>query len=77
MSRKNFFTFAVLFLFFNLFTASPSIVNSSNIEDFGANQTVVKFSENFDGVMMPQMPNGWTVSSTGTGASFATTTSRI
>ncbi len=74
MSRKNLFTFAVLFLFFNLFTASPLIVNSSNIEDFGANQTVVKFSENFDGVMMPQMPNGWTVSSTGTGASFATTT---
>ena len=77
MSRKNFFTFAVLFLFFNLFTASPSIVNSSNLEDFGANQTVVKFSENFDGVMMPQMPNGWTVSSTGTGASFATTTAEF
>ena len=74
MPKKYLFIFVVLFLFFNLFPVSTSLVSSSNLDELGT-QPVIKFSENFDGVMMPQLPGGWTVSSTGSGASFATTTS--
>lgn len=35
---------------------------------------VVRYGENFDGVQVPQIPNGWSVSSSGAGVNFATVT---
>jgi subtilisin-like proprotein convertase family protein len=38
------------------------------------NPSAIRFSENFDGVSAPALPDGWTTSSTGANSSFATAT---
>lgn len=37
-------------------------------------QGVIKYSENFDGIPVPQLPNGWTTSASGAGANFVSVT---
>lgn len=76
MLKKIFFTFTAAFLFFGFFFTSRPVAVSSGTENTGASQPIVRYSENFDGVTMPALPAGWSASSTGTGAFFATTTSQ-
>ncbi len=64
--------FAFLIIGFQLlFNQKLSIAES---QQFIGTQSLVRFNENFDSVTAPQIPNGWTVTSTGTGAGFVTTT---
>lgn len=47
---------------------------SADVSQTEAVQAVIRYSENFDGVTAPQIPNGWTVSSSGAGVNFVTVT---
>ncbi len=67
--------FAVSFvLFATLLFASFSGRISADVSQTEAVQGVIRYSENFDGVTAPQIPNGWTVSSSGAGSNFVTVT---
>ena len=61
-------------LFISFFVLSVFILQFPRVQAVQDNAIqVVKFSENFDSVTAPSIPNGWTVSSTGTGSGFVTT----
>jgi len=67
--------FAVSFvLFATLLFFSFSEKISADVSQPEAVQGVIRYSENFDGVTAPQIPNGWTVSSSGAGVNFVTVT---
>lgn len=52
----------------NPFTSSARAFDDDLIPE------AIRFAENFDGVTAPQLPAGWSVSSTGTGAEFVNST---
>jgi hypothetical protein len=73
--RRKFFIISLLCLLIaGLLVVKQSFVSSARTED-EAIPEAVRFSENFDGVTAPQLPAGWTIASTGTGAGFVVTTS--
>src|SRR5688572_5027549 len=65
----------LIFVFVYIFSAnSGSRQIAAESADELMMQNIVRFSENFDAAQAPQLPAGWTVSTTGTGANFAATT---
>ncbi|HEX9961699.1 MAG TPA: BACON domain-containing carbohydrate-binding protein, partial [Pyrinomonadaceae bacterium] len=68
--RRMFFVISLLCLSIAGFSVvRQSFVSSAQAEN-ETSPEAVRFSENFDGVSAPQLPAGWTVASTGTGAGF-------
>lgn len=57
---------------FSLNLSSHEVAAKSAVTD--SLQNIVRFSENFDSVQTPQFPAGWTISNSGNGANFVTTT---
>ncbi|HVE57257.1 MAG TPA: FG-GAP-like repeat-containing protein [Pyrinomonadaceae bacterium] len=73
--NRSKFRFAVSFvLLAMLLPAAFSGKISADVSQTEAVQAVIRYSENFDGVTAPQIPNGWTVSSSGAGVNFVTAT---
>ncbi|HEY0461926.1 MAG TPA: proprotein convertase P-domain-containing protein [Pyrinomonadaceae bacterium] len=70
------FWFAAVFASFAalLLLSAFSVKNPADARETEALQAVVRYSENFDAVSAPQLPNGWTTSSAGAGSNFATVT---
>ena len=71
--RKFCFASFLLLLVILLF-ATFSNKSSAGVRENESVPDVVRFSENFDGVQVPQIPAGWTVSSSGAGVDFTTVT---
>lgn len=69
---KKTIIFFILSICLFLCLSNLSVVSNAQFEEAFGTSTLVRFSENFDGVASPQIPNGWTVSTTGTGAGFVT-----
>jgi subtilisin-like proprotein convertase family protein/(2Fe-2S) ferredoxin len=69
-SSKFLFAAVLVALAFILFSANSAPTSAEN----GSVQAVIRYSENFDGVAAPQLPAGWTTSSSGAGVNFATVT---
>ena len=72
----------VLIICLLIFTVAASLLQfdpkiSAQSEPVESVQNIVRFSENFDAVSAPQIPNGWTISTTGTGVNFATVTNNF
>jgi len=65
------FTVLILFIVFILFArfAKDSAAHAEQPESLVG---VVRYQEHFDNVTTPQIPSGWTTSSTGAGVNFAT-----
>jgi (2Fe-2S) ferredoxin/subtilisin-like proprotein convertase family protein len=57
-----------------LLAAAFSGKTSADVSRLESVQAVVRYSENFDGAAAPQIPSGWTVSSSGAGVNFVTVT---
>jgi subtilisin-like proprotein convertase family protein len=74
LQSKNFWFFSLLCLLVILLFTKFSEKSSATVSQVAIVPDVVRFSENFDGVQVPQIPNGWTTNATGTGVNFVTVT---
>ena len=73
MSKKIIVISSLSFLIIGIVFSIAQNKSNAQIEQNLGSQTLVRFSEDFDSVTAPNFPSGWTVSSTGTGAGFVTT----
>ena len=74
LSVRKFWSASLVVMLAILLFTEFSGKSSADVSQPEMVQGVVRYSENFDGVQVPQIPNGWTVSSAGAGVNFATVT---
>ncbi len=74
LSISKFWSLSLTVLLVILLFAEFSDKSSADVSQPDSVQGVIRYSENFDGVQVPQIPGSWAVSSSGAGVNFATVT---
>src|SRR5689334_18061736 len=74
LNNSKFWFAAVFVLLVSLSFSLYPTQTSADVSQTESVQSVIRYSENFDGVLAPQLPAGWTTSSSGAGSNFVTVT---